>query len=251
MNASPLQSQDATQVPTAQPAMDLDFIERNQIVERYLTGKLPPRGAQDFEQFCRQHPELLDNLWLSERINSALRLLDASGRPEPWAEKSQRFYQKPLAFAIAAAAAGTLAIAAIFLAMSSSESSRRITQLERELAEQPLSPVKSTRPIVLLPTRSGPSQRSAVAIGGSGAELADFKIDVSTSKSTTFKVIIDRIDQGRVAVLGNLLRDSNGQLRIGLNSSALGPGEYQLTVEAVNWRGESTPESWIAFSVVR
>ena len=30
--------------------MDREFIEKNQIVERYLTGKLPPRGVTDFER---------------------------------------------------------------------------------------------------------------------------------------------------------------------------------------------------------
>ena len=249
MNAIPTPPQDAVQAPT--PAMDLDFIERNQIVERYLTGKLPPRGAQDFELFCRQNPELLDRLRLSERINAALRLLDASGRPEPWAEKSTRFYQKPLAFAIAAAAAGSLAIAAILLAVGSGESAKRIEQLQREVTERPLAPATSTRPIVLVPSRNGPGRSSVVTIGGNGAELADFKIDVSWSKSTTFKVIIDRVDQGRVAVLGNVLRDSNGQLRIALNSTALGPGDYQLTLEGLNWRGEPTPEAWVTISVVR
>ena len=36
--------------------------------------------------------------------------------------------------------------------------------------------------------------------------------------------------QGRVAVLHNMLRDSNGDLRIALNSTALGPGSYRLAI---------------------
>ena len=39
-----------------------------------------------------------------------------------------------------------------------------------------------------------------------------------------------------------------GQLRIALNSSALGPGDYQLMFEGLNWRGEATPEGWITIS---
>jgi len=38
------------------PLMDRDFIARNQIVERYLSGKLPIKGATDFERFCREEP---------------------------------------------------------------------------------------------------------------------------------------------------------------------------------------------------
>ena len=36
--------------------MDRDFIARNQIVERYLSGRLPIKGATDFERFCKEKP---------------------------------------------------------------------------------------------------------------------------------------------------------------------------------------------------
>jgi hypothetical protein len=47
--------------------MDRDFIARNQVVERYLSGRLPIKGATDFERFCRDNPELLDELGIPER----------------------------------------------------------------------------------------------------------------------------------------------------------------------------------------
>ena len=62
---------------------------------------------------------------------------------------------------------------------------------------------------------------------------------------------IDRIDQGRVGVITNLAKDSNGHLRIALNSSALGPGNYQLTIEGLNWRADPEPDSWITIGIVR
>ena len=34
--------------------MDATFIQQNQVIERYLMGKLPLKGAQDFERFCGQ-----------------------------------------------------------------------------------------------------------------------------------------------------------------------------------------------------
>src|SRR5271155_5694939 len=61
--------------------MDFQFIERHQIIERYLAGKLPLKGAQDFERFCKDHPELLEDLGLATRVNAGLRLLAAGGRP--------------------------------------------------------------------------------------------------------------------------------------------------------------------------
>ena len=53
----------------------------------FLMGRLPLKGAQDFERYCRENPETITQLGLSERINAALRLLDASGQPEPWTER--------------------------------------------------------------------------------------------------------------------------------------------------------------------
>ena len=74
--------------------MDATFIQQNQIIERYLSGKLPLKGAQDFERYCRENPLTLTELGMADRINAALRLMDASGQPEPWAEKPLAFYQK-------------------------------------------------------------------------------------------------------------------------------------------------------------
>ena len=51
-------TQDRTPASSAPARMDRQFIAENQIVERYLTGRLPPKGMMDFEQYCRRHPEL-------------------------------------------------------------------------------------------------------------------------------------------------------------------------------------------------
>src|SRR6187200_923830 len=81
------------------PQMDVAFIQQNQIIERYLMGKLPLKGAQDFERWCRENPDTVAQLGLSDRINSALRLLDAAGEPLPWTEKPLAPWQKPGVFA--------------------------------------------------------------------------------------------------------------------------------------------------------
>jgi hypothetical protein len=46
-------------------------------------------------------------------------------------------------------------------------------------------------------------------------------------------------------------KDSNGHLRLSLNSSALGPGQYQVMAEGLDWRGDATPEAWFSFAVAR
>jgi hypothetical protein len=229
--------------------MDATFIEQNQIIERYLAGRLPLKGAQDFERFCRENPETLTQLGMAERIHMGLRLMDASGQPEPWAEKPIPFYQKPAAIAGVAGLAGTAVIAALMLLVGNNDKARQITVLQDELRMQPLLPARSTRSLIVKPSRTGPLAQSLVTIGGTNTEMADFKYDVSWSNYSNFRVSIDRVDQGRVAVLSNLAKDSNGHLRISLNSSAVGPGVYQVILEGLDWRGTPVPQAWASFAV--
>jgi hypothetical protein len=231
--------------------MDRDFIARNQIVERYLSGRLPLKGATDFERFCREHPELLDELGLPERVNAGLRLLEASGKPEPWQEAPLRFWAKPQVFFGLLAGILVLSAALAVVATNSATKTQKIAKLQKQAADQPLDPATSTRTIRVLPSRDGAVSTPAVVIGGGAAQLVDFKIDESRSPYKTFRVTIDRVDQGRVGVIHNLLKDSNGHLRIALNSTALGPGNYQLTIEGLSWRGDPEPDSWVTIGIQR
>jgi hypothetical protein len=238
--------------PSAPAApMDRDFIARNQVVERYLSGRLPLKGATEFEQFVSKHPQLLDEIGLPERVNAGLRLLEASGKPEPWQEAPRSVWQKPQVTIALAAIAGVLAVALMVLSGTSAAKSHKIEELQKQAKDQPLDAATSTREIRVLPSREGASNSPAISIGAGGAQLADFKIDESRSPYHIFRVTIDRIDQGRVGVITNLVKDSNGHLRIALNSTALGPGNYQLTIEGLNWRGDPEPDSWVTIGIQR
>jgi hypothetical protein len=231
--------------------MDRDLIARNQVVERYLSGRLPLKSATEFERFCRDNPELLDELGLPERVNAGLRLLEASGKPEPWQEARPPFWQKPQV-PLGLAVAVIVLIGGLWFSMNSGAAkTQRIAKLESLARERALDPATSTREIRLMPSREGGSNTPAITIGGGAAQLVDFKIDESRSPYKVFRVTIDRIDQGRVAVISELAKDSNGHLRIALNSSALGPGNYQLTIEGLTWRGDAEPDSWITIGIQR
>ena len=239
--------------PVASPSrgMDRDFIARNQIVERYLSGKLPIKAATDFERYCKEHPELLDELGLPERVNAGLRLLEASGKPEPWQEAPKPLWQQPAAILGLAGFAVALALALAIVAASSSSKSRKILDLQRQVVERTLDAATSTRVIRLLPNRSAASNTPAIVIGGGAAQLVDFRIDESRSPYKDFRITIDRLDQGRVMVIDNLTKDSNGHLRVAVNSSAFGPGNYLLTIEGLTMRLEPQPDSWVTIGVAQ
>ena len=249
-SAAPAPPTVTSAVPPA-PVMDRDFIARNQVVERYLSGRLPLKAATEFERFCRDHAELLDEIGLPDRVNAGLRLLEASGKPEPWQEAPRPVWQKPQVTLVLALAVIVLLLTLGGVAANSSSKSHRITELQKQNSERALDPATSTREIRLLPSRSGASNAPAIVIGGGATQLADFKIDESRSPYHSFRITIDRIDQGRVAVINNIDKDSNGHLRIALNSSALGPGNYQLTLEGLDWRGQPQPDSWVTIGIQR
>jgi hypothetical protein len=238
----------ASAVPPS-PPMDRDFITRNQVVERYLSGRLPLKGATEFERYCHDHPELLDEIGLPERVNAGLRLLEASGKPEPWQEAPRPAWQKPAVTLGLAAGIVVLAIALAIASGSGASKTHRIADLQKQVADRTLDPATSTREIRLLPSRSGASNSPAITVGGGEAQLADFRIDESRSPYHLFRVTIDRVDEGRVGVISNLAKDSNGHLRIALNTSALGPGVYQLTLEGLDWHGDPQPDSWVTIGV--
>jgi len=231
--------------------MDRDFIARNQVVERYLSGKLPIKAATDFERYCKEHPKLLDEMGLPERVNAGLRLLEASGKPEPWQEAPKPVWQQPAVVFGVAGLAAALALALALVAMSSAGKTHKILELQRQVTDRTLDAATSTRVIRLLPSRSGASSSPAITIGGGEAQLVDFRIDESRSPYKDFRVTIDRVDQGRVMVIDNLTKDSNGHLRVAVNSSAFGPGNYQLTIEGLTMRLEPQPDSWVTIGIAQ
>ena len=233
----------------AAPAMDREFIIKNQIVERYLAGRLPPKGVTDFEKLIRSRPQLIDELGLAEKVNAGLRLLDAAGIAEPWAEKPKTFWEKPPVSMGAAALAAVALIGCVVLAMQVSSRDTTIAKQKAEILERPIAPSTHKRTIVISLARNGPPAQGTLTIAY--GEFAEMKADVSWARFATFKVSIDRVNQGRVAVLDGVEKDSNGHLRVSLNAGAFGPGDYMVTIEGLNMHRESIPVGWFRISVTR
>jgi hypothetical protein len=236
-------------LPSPAPAMDREFIIKNQIVERYLAGRLPPKGVTDFERLIRSRPELIDELGLADKVNAGLRLLDAAGVAEPWAEKKKDFWEQP-AFGMGAAA---LAVAALIgcavLGMQVSSRNETIAMQAKENLERPIAPSTVKRTIQVGVARNGPPARSTLTVNH--GEFAEMKVDLTWTRFAAFRVSIDRVDQGRVAVLDSMEKDSNGHVRISLNAGAFGPGDYMVSIEGLNMRRESIPLAWYRLTVAK
>ncbi len=231
------------------PVMDREYIARNHIVELYLSGRLPVRGATMFERFCRENPQILDEIGLAERVHTGLRLLDAAGKPEPWQEKSKQFWERPYIPAILSALVLALGVCLLMQNRQLTAQTHKVTTLQKLVTEQPLDAAASTVTINLQPTHIAANAAIATTVGGPSAQLVNIKIDLTHSDFRAFRVTIDRAGQGRVAVLNNLIKDSNSELGFSLNTSALGAGSYLLTIEGLDWRGDPVPDSWAAINI--
>jgi hypothetical protein len=231
------------------PAMDREFIIKNQIVERYLAGRLPPKGVTDFERLIRSRPELIEELGLADKVNAGLRLLDAAGVAEPWAEKPKKFWENP-AFTFGAAGLAVVAlIACAVLAVQVSGRDAKIAKLTKDVQERAIAPSTLKRTILVGVSRNGPPAGSTLSIRT--GEFAELKADLSWTRYSLFRVSIDRVNQGRVAELDGVTKDSNGHVRVALNAGAFGPGDYMVTLEGLNMRRERLPVAWYRFSITR
>src|SRR5215213_8862583 len=131
------------------PAMDREFIIKNQIVERYLAGRLPPKGVTDFERLIRSRPQLIEELGLPEKVNAGLRLLDAAGIAEPWAEKPKKFWEKPVFTFGAIGLAAAALIGCLVLAMQVSSRDATIAKQKLAITERAIAPSTNKRTIIV------------------------------------------------------------------------------------------------------
>ncbi len=225
-------------------SMDAKFIEDNQIIEKYLSGRLPLKGQLDFERYCLENPELLDELKLADRLHRGMRLLEAGGGSALLEPKAKPWQQLPVLIGAAAVIAVLLIAVAVFGAKFSSERSH-VADLERRLVMGPLKPPSEKRSLLVKPDRVASSKIQFSVSGGGHPELVELRIDVSHALQSAFRITIDKMDQARVGTLERVLRDSNGLIRMTFNTSGVSPGVYRFRIEGITMRGDLIPVAWM------
>jgi hypothetical protein len=242
----------STAVPreSASPRFDRKFIEDHNLLERYLENKLPVKGARDLENWCRANPEYLNDLKLSERAQSSLKLLEASGQPQDLAEPKPPWW-KSIYLPIGLGVVAFLSLFAFWVLFAKYEllhgqlDDARTTASQGSLV-QPA--VESTQ--LVTPDHAQGIDRARVVVSRNAPQLMDVHIDLNyTNKLTQFRMFVDKKDQGRALVLNDLLKDSNGELRVTLNSTGLAAGIYNVRIEGMPFRGSPIPVGWLILEV--
>jgi hypothetical protein len=252
--------------------MDRKYIDNEHIVDRYMSGELTVREAREFEQFCLDQPQFLSSLPIPLRVKARLsrRPVDdsdpefaalPSGAARAAMEVTEEGYdvdearQEMLRSFIGdgthrAILLGLLATAlvagglAVMYALKASTLTEQLQGTKKELsAVQMQAPGRQQR-YRIQPAKGKPTQPT-VALGWlKPPELLDITIDVTEGKMTQFQITVDKTDGVRVMQIKRMMRDSNKELRLSLNSSAFGPGNYLVRIDAYNWRGQMQEYGW-------
>lgn len=252
--------------------MDRKYIENEHVVDRYLTGDLTVREARDFEKFCFDHPAFLQALPIPVRLKTRLarRPIDGSETgmfdaipssatraamdavddgfdPEEAREElrqsSSGGVNRVVVLALLVGMVAASAAAVIFFLQANSYS-EQLQGTKQELTATQMQAPGSVQRYKLQLVKAKP-ERPTFALGWlTPPQLLDISIDASEGKITQFQITIDKTDGVRVMQIKRMMRDSNKEVRLSLNSSAFGPGDYLVKVEGYNWRGQTEEVGW-------
>lgn len=261
--------------------MDRKYIQNEHIVDRYLAGELTVREARDFEKFCLENPEFLNSLPIPVRLkarlarrpvdhsetgmfpaipSSATRAaleandegFDAEEEQEEWERTSSRgssggvsrVVVLALGVALLAALCGLIAYA---LHASSLEEKLKTAQRELKVTEMQAPAGVQTYRLQLAQERP---TGATLALGWmQPPQMLELVVPMSQEPYGTYQITIDRMDGTRIMVIRRIARDSNKEVRFGLNSSAFGPGEYVLKFDGYTWRGQVQQVGWAVLGV--
>jgi hypothetical protein len=112
-----------------------------------------------------------------------------------------------------------------------------------------LAPPTAHAVLRVAPDRSAAVDQARVPINHAVAQMLELHVDMSYVRTPQFRVTVDKKDQGRVLIMENLLRDSNGDVRVSFNTSALTRGRYDLRIEALPLLGSPTAVGWLILDV--
>lgn len=161
------------------------------------------------------------------------------------------WWQGRAAVIVLAAVAAIALLAAILAHVDARRERAAAKALQDELRQVALRPASAERSIRITPNpRSWSASADAQIRAPDPAELLDLHLPVGYASFNTFAVTIDKVDHGRLMVVQRLIPDSNRELRIGLNSSALGAGEYRIRLQGYTWRGQRVDVGWIRLVII-
>jgi hypothetical protein len=172
------------------------------------------------------------------------------GPPLPVEPLEIAWWQRPTTVAGIAAVALACVVLAVAGKIAADRADDRAAAAAAEVRTLTLRAASSERTLRIPPNPRSWSATPDATIGWPDPpQLLELHLPVAYSSYTTYAVTIDKVDHGRVLVIERMMPDSNKELRLALNSSAFGPGEYRIRIEGYDWRGNRSDAGWVRLVV--
>jgi hypothetical protein len=179
-------------------------------------------------------------------VQVELALPPPPGPPLPVEEIVLAWWQKPVAVASLAAVAVLLLVLGVASQLHARRDRALAAELETRVKTLTLRASTAERALRIEPNpRSWSAAPDATIAWPEPPLMLELYLPVAYSEFTSFAVTLDKVNQGRMLVVQRMMPDSNRELRLSLNSSALGPGEYRIRIEGYNWRGQRADAGWV------
>jgi hypothetical protein len=183
-------------------------------------------------------------------VQEDLPLPPPPGPPLPAPEIELAWWQKPATVAAIALIAVLACVVAGVAQVSSNRDRKLAADLETRVKTLTLRAASGQRALRIAPNpRSWSAEPDATIAWPEPPELLDLYLPIGYAQFPTFAVTIDKVDQGRMMILQRVMPDSNREIRLSLNSSAFGRGEYRIRIAGYTWRGERVDAGWVRLVV--
>jgi hypothetical protein len=204
--------------------MDRRYIQDHQVVERYLDGRLTPSEQEAFEEFYLAHPDVLEELELTERLRQGIKDLGEAGELERSLERP-RSWKWALSTPQYAAAASLLFAASLIV---SGTLYRDNAGLRQELELVAGSAV--TRLVPIISVRGNDVNQVAEPVE---REWTVLLVEPGPADYDSFRATVlrqDRAGAEPIWELGGLVPGYDGLLPVGVPGGLLEPGDYEVRV---------------------
>ena len=205
--------------------MDQKYIHENQVVERFLQGKLAAEEEEAFEVYCLAHPEVLAELELSERLKQGLEIAEKEGG----VDFSRAGRNHGL---VAALASPQYAAAASVLLLFSLVFSGMLYQENLRLTGPDFSAGSAVRLEPIFAVRGTGDGREISA--GSEGESVVLLLDAGSSAFSSYRASVTRggaDDSEEIAQIVGLQPGFQDYLAVNLSGQLITEGDYEVVIE--------------------
>jgi hypothetical protein len=160
-----------------------------------------------------------------------------------------RWQSKPVLLALVLACTA-LAVLAAWSLRQAAQARSAAAEADDRVQTLTLRAIGSERVLRIAPNpRSWSASADASIAWPEPPQLLRLHLPLVDAGFPSYALVIDKVDQGRVMVVEHVTPDSNRELRLAVNSSAFGPGEYRIRVQGNTWRGQRIDVGWVRLAV--